>query len=92
MRPIQTRTDLRPAIVAPVNELADRIEVLLRNELAGADREQLRCALLTVAHRLTESPKGPLWPGFRVRALAGTKIPLQESKNGIPAGRGRQQV
>jgi hypothetical protein len=48
------RSDNRPDIVAPVNELADSIEALL----AGHDHEIVRCTLLTLQHRFTEKSDG----------------------------------
>jgi hypothetical protein len=48
------RTDPCPP-PGSVNELADKIAALLRADLPGVDREHLRCALLTVAHRSQEN-------------------------------------
>jgi hypothetical protein len=46
----------RSDMVAPVNTLADRLELLLADELRGVDREVARSALLTLAHRLQPAP------------------------------------
>jgi hypothetical protein len=53
-QPQQLRTDLRPAIVAPVNELADRIAAALPPELLrDVDPEVLRCAFNRLWWRTT---------------------------------------
>ena len=39
-----------------VNELADRIEQALPDELRQVDRETLKRALMTLAHRLQPAP------------------------------------
>jgi hypothetical protein len=41
---------------APVNALADRIAALLADEVRSADRETLRSAFMTLAHRLQPEP------------------------------------
>jgi hypothetical protein len=63
-QPQQLRTDPRLAIVAPVNELADRIAAALPPELLrDADPEVLRCTFNTVWWRTTREVRNRICRG-----------------------------
>jgi hypothetical protein len=60
----QPRSDLRPAIVSPVNELADRIAAALPPELLrDADPEVLRCAFNMLWWRTTREVRNGICRG-----------------------------
>jgi hypothetical protein len=51
----RNRADLRPEMVGPANALADRLADRLAEELRTIDREEMRCALLTLAWRVGQA-------------------------------------
>jgi hypothetical protein len=55
--------DLRPAIVAPTNAIADQIVAALPADLLAVERDLLFQGMLTAAHRLTQTGGGPLCRG-----------------------------